>query len=215
MNSAVYQLSSQFSESDRQDSLDQNSAEKSSDEFSRRSRDDAQGNTALDPENRLLSRMNRRRHDFETQRDAMLAVAGTLDEKSGGPPTQLASSRRTIYTFVNRMDVPPVMTTFDFPSPSTSCPQREQTTVAPQALYLMNSEFAADGAAAMLRRSDVATLNSTAAKVDRLHQILFSRPATRSDVQRAEAYLGTSPDKKTWQQYAHALLLANEFVFAD
>src|SRR6185503_3030549 len=122
-----------------------------------------------DPENRLLSHMNRRRHDFETQRDALLAVAGTLDPKLDGPPDELSAPRRTLYTFVNRMDVPPVMTTFDFPSPSTSCPQRAHTTVAPQALYLMNNEFAADCAAAILRRNDVAELNSKAARVDRLY----------------------------------------------
>jgi len=168
-----------------------------------------------DPENRFLARMNRRRHDFETQRDAMLAAAGTLDRKLGGPPAALSTPRRTLYTFVNRMDIPPVMTTFDFPTPSTSCPQRGHTTVAPQALYLMNNEFAADCAAAILRRRDVAELNSTAARVDRLYTILFSRSATSFDLQRAEEYLGTSPDEKTWQRYAHALLLANEFVFVD
>jgi len=66
-----------------------------------------------------------------------------------------------------------------------------------------------------LCRSDVAELNSTAARVDRLYTILFSRSATSFDLQRAEEYLGTAPDEKTWQRYAHALLLANEFVFVD
>ena len=159
--------------------------------------------------------MNRRRHDFETQRDALLAVAGTLDRKPGGPPADLASPRRTLYTFVNRMDVLPVMTTFDFPSPSTSCPQRAHTTVAPQALYLMNNAFAADCANAVLRRKDVAELTSTSAKVERLYALLFSRPPTESDLRRAEEFLGVSPNEKNWQHYAHALLLANEFVFVD
>jgi hypothetical protein len=170
---------------------------------------------ASDPENRLLARMNRRRHDFETQRDALLTVAGKLDQKPGGPPDELSTARRTLYTFVNRMDVPPVMTTFDFPSPSTSCPQRAHTTVAPQALYLMNNEVAADCAAALSCRSDVVALKSAADRIDRLYKILFGRPATAFDLRRAEEYLGTSPDEKKWQHYTHALLLANEFVFVD
>lgn len=175
----------------------------------------ATSTAAMDPENRLLSHMTRRRHAFETQRDALLAVAGRLDLKEGGPPGDLGTTRRTIYTFVNRLDVPPVMTTFDFPSPSASCPQRAETTVAPQALYLMNHEFIADCAAHLLRRPDLAGLGSTSAKVDRLYALLFSRPATVSDHGRADQFLGPSPDEKAWQQYVHALMLANEFVFVD
>ena len=168
-----------------------------------------------DPENRLLSRMNRRRHEFETQRDALLVVAGRLDDKPGGAPVGLESLRRTLYTFINRMDVPPVMTTFDFPSPSTSCPQRGQTTVAPQALYLMNNDFAAGSAAALLRRHEVAEATEAAAKVNMLHSILFARPATEVDLRRAREFLGSDPREKAWQHYAHALLMANEFVFVD
>jgi hypothetical protein len=169
----------------------------------------------LDADNRLLSHMNRRRHDFETQRDALLAVAGTLDQTPGGPPADLASPCRTLYTFVNRMDVPPVMTTFDFPSPSASCPQRAHTTVAPQALYLMNNAFVADCAAAVLRRKEVARLEATKPKIERLYALIFNRPPTDTDLRRAEEFLGASPNDKTWQHYAHALLLANEFVFVD
>ncbi len=168
-----------------------------------------------DPENRLLSRMNRRRHDFETQRDAFLFVAGLLDPKAGGAPTDAAVPRRTVYTFVNRMDVPPVRTTFDFPSPSTSCPQRMDTTVAPQALYLMNNDFVAQCAAALGRRGDVAELPSLRARIERLHAVLFLRPASTSDHARAAEFLGAAPDERTWKQYIQALLLTNEFVFVD
>ena len=170
---------------------------------------------SVDAENRLLSRMNRRRHDFETQRDALLAVGGTLDLKAGGPPVALSTPRRTLYTFINRLDVPPVMATFDFPSPSASCPQRARTMVAPQALYLMNNDFVADCAAAVLRRGDMATLKSRAEKVDRLYALLFSRRPTELDLRWAGDFLGSSPDGKAWQHYVHALLLANEFVFVD
>jgi hypothetical protein len=168
-----------------------------------------------DPENRLLWRMNRRRHDFEVQRDALLAVSGKLDLRLGGPAISAASQRRTLYSFVNRLDVPPVMTTFDFPSPSASCPQRSATTVPSQALYWMNNDFVADCAAAVVRRPDVTQCRSVSEKVTRLYRLIYSRPPSERDLERARTFLGSEPEEKVWQQLAHALLLANEFVFVD
>ena len=191
MNSAVYQQSSLPAVADKTTGL------------------------AADPENRLLSRMNRQRHEFETQRDSLLAAAGKLDLTLGGAPVDMGTPRRTLYTFIDRMDVPPVRTTFDFPSPSASCPQRGQTTVAPQALYLMNNAFAAECAAGLLRRREVAEAKEMGAKVNRLYTLLYARPATDSDLSRASQFLGAEPQEQNWQRYAHALLMANEFVFVD
>jgi len=168
-----------------------------------------------DPENRLLWRMNPRRHDFETLRDSLLAVSGRIELKGGGPPVTSSSPRRTIYNFVDRLDLPPVFSTFDFPTPSVSCPQRAQTTVAPQALYLMNNEFVAESAFATLRREDVVSCDSTSTKVERLYRILLGRDPVDKDLKRANSFLGSSPDEKTWQQFIHALLLTNEFAFVD
>jgi hypothetical protein len=147
MNGAAYQMAGPSSIAKNQNSADQTGLDQA-----RWKRCTKHGKLpavrSLDPENRLLSHMNRRRTIFETQRDSLLAVSGTWDRSIGGPPSALSIPRRTLYTFVNRMDVPPVMTTFDFPSPSTSCPERVRTTIAPQALYLMNNDFPADCAAA-------------------------------------------------------------------
>jgi len=169
----------------------------------------------VDPENRLLWRMNPRRHDFETLRDALLSVSGRIDLKCGGQPVNSTLPRRTLYNFVDRLDLPPVFSTFDFPSPSASCPQRGQTTVAPQALYLMNNEFAAESAAATLRRNDVARCDSTAKKLERLCQVVLGREPREKDVRLAQEFLGANPDEKTWQQFVQALLLTNEFAFVD
>ena len=204
MGSAVYQQSSVISESVNSDSVAKRPAHA--------------GPTDLlitDSSNRLLSRFPRRRHDFETQRDALLAVSGKLDAKAGGPPAPLGSNRRSLYVFVDRLDVPPLMTTFDFPSPSASCPQRPQTTVSPQALYLMNNEFVMDCAAAVLTRADVTAANSSEEKVVRLHALLFARAPHEAEQRRAARFLGPAPDEKAWRHYVHALMLANEFVFVD
>ncbi len=117
-----------------------------------------------DYENRLLWKSHRRRLDAETLRDAMLAVSGSLDLTTGGPsfkPTinpealeglsrkggawkaspQEQQNRRSLYIFTQRSLLVPLMTTFDFSDTTLPCAQRDVTTVAPQALALLNNEF--------------------------------------------------------------------------
>ncbi|MBI3868266.1 MAG: DUF1553 domain-containing protein [Verrucomicrobia bacterium] len=168
---------------------------------------------AVDPDNRWLWRMNRGRHDFETLRDSMLSASGRLDPTLGGPPVAANSTRRTLYLFVDRMDLPSLYSTFDFPSPSSSCPQRASTTVAPQALYLMNNEFADVSARGLLSRADVAPLRSEA-RVERLYKILFARSASAEETRWAHQFLRDGSDKR-WRDYVHGLLMSNEFAFVD
>lgn len=115
---------------------------------------------AIDPENRLLSRMNRLRLDAESLRDAMLEVSGRLDRRIGGPNI-IASDRalreamnqsteynyvfndvrRSVYTpaFRNRMHE--LFEVFDFADQNSTVAKRNVTTVAPQALLMLNSPF--------------------------------------------------------------------------
>ena len=114
--------------------------------------DDCGDCSKIDPENRLLWKMPRNRLDFEATRDNLLAVSGRLDAKIGGPSTRdilsPASTGRTLYGFVDRLQVPGLYRAFDFPSPDATNPQRDATTIPQQALYLMNSPFAAECAGA-------------------------------------------------------------------
>ena len=84
--------------------------------------------SGADPENRLLWKMNRRRLDFESLRDAILSVSGKLDAKVGGPSVALDAApyttRRTLYAFIDRQNLPGVFRTFDFASPDAHLPQR-------------------------------------------------------------------------------------------
>ena len=95
-----------------------------------------------DPDNRYLSRANRRRRDFESMRDSMLSVSGMLSREIGGAPVEITlpspTPRRTIYAMIDRQNLPNLFRTFDFASPDTHSPQRYQTTVAQQSLYMMN-----------------------------------------------------------------------------
>jgi hypothetical protein len=115
---------------------------------------------AVDPENRLLWRANCRRLDLEALRDSLLATAGRLDEKMGGPSVSLTSApfstRRSVYGFVERQNLPAFFRTFDFANPNTHTPERSQTTVPQQALFLMNSPFTIEQASYLAARDEKA-----------------------------------------------------------
>jgi hypothetical protein len=181
--------------------------------------DDRSEGKAVDPENLLLWKMNRRRLDFEALRDSLLAVAGRLDRKVGGPSvryiTSPAATRRTLYGFLDRLNVPGLYRTFDFPSPDATRPQRDITTVAPQALFLMNDPFVIEMARHLIRRPEVAGETGVAGKVTRLYRLLYGRVPSGEEMALAVGYLGKGPTPVAWERYGQALLLANEFTFAD
>ncbi len=123
---------------------------------------------ARDPDNKLLWRMRSGRLEAEAIRDSLLAASGELNPSLGGPsvypelpaaisarhewkPTASAAerNRRTVYLFVKRNLMHPLLESFDMPDPHESCARRQVTTTAPQALALLNGEWALDRAAAM------------------------------------------------------------------
>jgi hypothetical protein len=174
---------------------------------------------SVDPENLLLWKMNRRRLDFEALRDSLLAVAGRLERKVGGPPVRdimsPAATRRTVYGYLDRQNLPGLYRTFDFPSPDASSPQRDTTTVAPQALFLMNSPFVIECARNLARRSELAAEKDLACKVARLYRLLYGRRPTSEEMAVALDYVSENPSAVAWERYGQALLLANELVFID
>ena len=99
----------------------------------------------MDPENVWLWRQNRKRLDFEATRDTMLAVSGELDRSLDGPSVKLTSKpfplRRTVYAYVDRVDLDPMLKVFDFASPLASASVRSETTVPQHALFVMNHPF--------------------------------------------------------------------------
>ncbi|REJ89614.1 MAG: DUF1549 domain-containing protein [Planctomycetota bacterium] len=96
---------------------------------------------AVDPENKLLWRFTRRRLEAEVVRDSLLAASGRLDQTMYGPGTlDTSMTRRSIYFTVKRSQLIPMMVVFDAPDALGGIGDRPATTVAPQALYLMNNE---------------------------------------------------------------------------
>lgn len=175
--------------------------------------------TTTDPENRLLSRMPRRRLEVEPWRDSVLAVTGTLDRSLGGPSRNLESGnrRRTLYGFISRHQLDELLRLFDFPDPNITAGQRTVTTVPLQQLFVLNSEFIQTQARALAARLQKEA-STDEARVQRAFQLLFNRAPTASESQLAQEFLSApSNDSKlsNWEQYALVLLGSNEFLFVD
>ena len=166
---------------------------------------------AIDPSNQLLWRMNRRRLDFEAMRDTVLSMAGKLDLSTmGGHAVDIVgtnySARRTVYGFIDRQNLPGLFRTFDFASPDTTSPQRFNTTVPQQALFLLNSPFAVDQTRNLLTRATPPNQSGDAFKIRALYEVLFQRPPDRDEIRLGEAFLQQqqkvpvpAPELSSWQ----------------
>jgi len=178
----------------------------------------------VDPENQLLSHMNRKRFDFEALRDGLLNVSGRLSPEVYGKSVDLFAkpftTRRTVYGFVDRQNLAGTFRTFDFASPDQHTPQRFLTTVPQQALFLMNSPFVAEQAKAVIARSDVASVTDSQERVVRVYQAVLARQPTTEEAALACEFVASvsKPEfgKLTgWELLAQVLLLSNEFAFVD
>ncbi len=172
------------------------------------------------PRTRWLWRTNRRRLDFESTRDALLAVAGQLENKLGGPPEkntlEPAGTRRTLYGYIDRLNLPGLYRTFDFPNPDATSPERSQTTIPQQALFLLNNPLAQASAKHMLARSDVAGETDATKKIQRLVWLAYGREPAAEELAWAQGFLADAATRPAaWEEFAQALLMANEFVFVD
>jgi cytochrome c553 len=193
--------------------------------YQQSSKSDA-ANFGVDPVNKLVWRMERRRLDVEPWRDALLAVSGNLDKTMGGPPVDLSSPdnrRRTLYAAVSRHNLDPLLRLFDFPDPNITSDRRPVTTVPLQQLFVLNSEFMVRQSKALVARLSETKDEDDAARIRRAFPLLYGRPARDLEVELGLEFLksaAASSDKKgksltPWEQYAQVLLSANEFMYVD
>lgn len=189
---------------------------------------------ARDPENRLFGRMNRRRLDADALRDSILAVAGTLNLKMGGvgviPPLTseeiLAARtphlwpanpdpsehvRRSVYLQVKRSLALPMLHLFDAPDTARSCARRETSTVAPQALAMMNSAFVLEQANHFAARLSDLAGEDPGGQVDAGWTLALGRSPTDSERQTAVDFL----KRNSLPQLCLMLFNVNEFVYVD
>jgi hypothetical protein len=151
------------------------------------------------PENRLFGRANRRRLDAECIRDAMLAVSGKLTDEHGGPmfPASLAADYgfkhtatcRSVYLPVFRNALPEIFDAFDFADPSMVTGRRNASTVAPQALFLMNNPFVLDQAKSAAARLLFENHANDTARIVRAFQLTLGRVPTSDERRIAERFL--------------------------
>jgi hypothetical protein len=167
-------------------------------------------NLQVDPDNRLLWKMNRKRLDFESMRDSLLAVAGRLDLTEGGHGVDITatpfSTRRAIFGFVERQNLPGLFRTFDFASPDTSSSQRFSTTVPQQALFLLNSPFIIEQARSMTSRVKSLPGRSTEDSIRALYAAAFQRPPAVDELEIGSRFIQAQsrrpsaiPDPPAWQ----------------
>ncbi|MCM2372257.1 PSD1 and planctomycete cytochrome C domain-containing protein [Aporhodopirellula aestuarii] len=146
-----------------------------------------------DPENVLLSHQNRKRIDFEATRDAMLAVSGTLDRQIGGRSVRLSQTpyptRRTIYAYIDRVELDPMLRVFDFATPTTSIAERSVTTVPQQSLFVMNHPFVVQCARELASLVHPENESETAAAIDAIYQHVLARNATDDEQRLVRQFL--------------------------
>lgn len=180
-------------------------------------------NFSIDGDNRWLWRMNRRRLDIESWRDAMLAASGKLDPKLGGPTTNLAATdnvRRTVYAKISRHDLNFVLRLFDFPDANITSERRVETTVPQQQLYVLNSPFVIDMAKAMAARVQKEATGDTE-RVQRAFLLAYGRPATSEETELFVQFLAGKDADPTanrltrWERVAQILIGSNEFMYVD
>lgn len=171
-------------------------------------RPDGTSAAEIDAENRLLWRQNRRRLDFETMRDSMLAAAGRIDLSVGGKSMRLDETphptRRTLYAYIDRVDPDPVFATFDVAPFDVSTAQRTETLVPQQALFAMNNPFVTDQARAIVAEDTFQQATTDAERVNLIAERVFQRPARPNEVAMVSKFVAAAgslmgEQPMTWQ----------------
>jgi hypothetical protein len=136
----------------------------------------------IDPDNRLLWRMNIRRLSSDPIRDSILSVTGELDAKLGGPSVDANSPRRTIYTKVFRNDRHPLLDVFDTPDGYFSVSERNVTTTPTQALLMINGPWVLDRALALAKRLEREAGPNEQQRVEHAYQLVYGRTPDAEEV---------------------------------
>ena len=203
-----------------------------------------------DPDNRLLWRMNPRRLKGEEIVDALRMASGTLNLKMGGPPVvppllvdemaglfgdpevnwpvtadRLEHNRRGVYFYVKRSFRYPMFETFDMPDRTSSCGRRNPTTVAPQALALLNGSLALEQAGLLAERlmseKEPAPSEGSAkfkgpleTQVRAAYWLALGRAPAQEEIEKGLGFLGAG-GRQQLRELCLTLFNTSEFVYVD
>lgn len=212
------------------------------------------GKWKVDPENRLLWRHRPKRIESEALRDSILAVSGTLNRQMFGPafkapiaseaiqarnmkdpyPKDLKETaqtfRRSVYMFHKRVVQYPLLQAFDGPDAQASCGRRVATTVAPQALALMNDPFIRRRAEEFARRLAQEGGSETAGRVRLAWLLAFAREPSPSELRSSMEFLEAQLSRRAARtaeagvvdarhlalaDFCQAIFAMNEFIYVD
>ncbi len=169
-----------------------------------------------DPDNLLFGRMNRRRLEAEALRDSILAASGRLEPTRGGPALRdFNAPRRTLYLMTIRSDRSGFGPLFDAADSTAPVDKRTVSTVAPQALFLLNNPFVLAQTKALAKRI-LAAQKEERARIDYAYRLLYGRSPTAEEVKIGRDFLKrVGGSEQAWQEYGEILLCANEFIYID
>jgi hypothetical protein len=198
-----------------------------------------------DPDNRLHWRSDARRLEAEEIRDSLLAVGGLLDRSMGGPVlpvknreylfdhtskdlTRYDSRRRSIFLPVIRNHLYDVFQLFDTTDGAVPDGNRVTTTVAPQALFMMNSELVAEASKSLAEDLLARAAIDDSARIGRLYLMAYARRPSEAEVRRAQASLTslerlfaahsadtTESRHRAWASLCQIILAASEFIYVN
>ena len=195
----------------------------------------------VDPENHLYWRFERRRLSAEELRDSLLTACGQLDRAPGGPhpfppesswaftqhnpfSADYVTKKRGVYLMVQRNRRDPFLTLFDGADPNATTPERKETTVPTQALYVLNSSFFHEQAGQLADHLMAET--DEGKRLETAFRSALQRPSTVEERDQARqflaAYIGELRDvpaaqraRLAWAAWVRVLLGSNEFMFLD
>ncbi|MBA4190721.1 MAG: hypothetical protein C0467_22275 [Planctomycetaceae bacterium] len=179
-----------------------------------------------DPDNQLFGRANRRRLEAECIRDAILAASGKLTEHTGGPtfPATTASDYsfksnldvRSVYLPAFRNSIPELLEVFDMADTSMVTGKRNASTVAPQALFLLNNPWVTEQAKQTATKLLAAKLDDDA-RLTRAYREILGREPTAGERAVATRYLkaNTADPSIAWSGIVHALFASADFRFVQ
>lgn len=166
---------------------------------------------AADPANGLFMRFVPQRLEAEAIRDSMLSVSGLLDAKMFGPGTRDENSRRrSIYFNIKRSQLIGSMVAFDTPEPLVSQGARPTTTVAPQALIMMNSPQARQWAEGLAKR--ISSGGDVSKQIEMAYRLCFNREPKTDELAAGDEFLKSGA---SLADYCQVVLSLNEFVYVN
>lgn len=188
---------------------------------------------AVDPDNHLLWRQNRVRLDAEPIRDALLAVTRELDLSLGGsledtPRDSLyarttqepfGTNRRAIHLPIVRNRVHEMLSVFDYIDAGVHLEQRPTTTVAHQALFIMNNPWVMERGEALA--GQLLRIDDVGKRIEEAYLRLYARPPRPDEREAAEGYLRAfarrhgDGDDAAWRSLTRVLLTLNEFLYVN